>query len=60
MHEVDLRLWIANHPDGALAAARGTTYRQAWTTAPSDSFPRMILTILVKQAPLPLGKLARP
>src|SRR6266851_7748746 len=44
MHEVDLRLWINNHPSGALAALtkRGVTYSQAYTTAPSDSFPGMI------------------
>ena len=44
MHEVDLRLWIRTHPGGALAALskRGTTYRQASTTAPSDSFPGML------------------
>jgi hypothetical protein len=44
MHEVDLRLWIKDHPGGALAALakRGTTYSAAFTTAPSDSFPGMI------------------
>jgi hypothetical protein len=44
MHEVDLRLWVANHPNGPLAALshRGKTYSQAFTTAPSDSFPGMI------------------
>src|ERR1700676_2083233 len=44
MHEVDLRLWIKNHPGGALAALaqRGTTYSQAMTTAPSDSYPGII------------------
>jgi hypothetical protein len=44
MHEVDLRLWIASHPAGPLAALskHGTTYSQAFTTAPSDSFPGMI------------------
>jgi hypothetical protein len=44
MHEVDLRLWIGSHPNGALAALakRGTTYSKACTTAPSDSFPGMI------------------
>jgi hypothetical protein len=44
MHEVDLRLWVEHHPKGALAALsrRGTTYTQAFTTAPSDSFPGMI------------------
>jgi len=44
MHEVDLRLWIATHPTGALAtlAQRGTVYAKAYTTAPSDSFPGML------------------
>jgi hypothetical protein len=44
MHEVDLRLWIQNHPNGALAAlaARGNVYSNALTTAPSDSFPGML------------------
>ncbi len=44
MHEVDLRLWIANHPTGTLAALakRGTVYKNAYTTAPSDSFPGML------------------
>ncbi len=47
MHEVDLRLWIANHPTGAMAklAARGTIYNNAYTTAPSDSFPGMIAQV---------------
>jgi hypothetical protein len=44
MHEVDLRRWITGHPHGALAALahRGKTYSQAYTTAPSDSFPGML------------------
>ena len=47
MHEVDLRLWIKGHPNGALAALakRGTTYSEAKTTAPSDSFPGMIAQV---------------
>ena len=47
MHEVDLRLWINGHPSGALAALakRGTTYSEAQTTAPSDSFPGMIAQV---------------
>jgi len=47
MHEVDLRLWIKNHPNGALAALakRGTTYSNALTTAPSDSFPGMVAQV---------------
>jgi len=44
MHEIDLKLWVQNHPNGALArlSTHGTTYSQAYTTAPSDSFPGMI------------------
>jgi hypothetical protein len=47
MHEVDLRLWVANHPTGALAepSRRGTTFSKAYTTAPSDSFPGMIAQV---------------
>src|SRR5215469_9441801 len=47
MHEVDLRLWIKNHPGGALAtlAKRGTSFSRAMTTAPSDSFPGMIAQV---------------
>jgi hypothetical protein len=47
MHEVDLRLWIKTHRDGALAALskRGTTYRRASTTMPSDSFPGMLAQV---------------
>jgi hypothetical protein len=44
MHQVDLQRWIQNNPHGGLAelAKRGTTYSQAYTTLPSDSFPGMI------------------
>ena len=47
MHEVDLQRWIKAHPGGTLAelTARGTTYSQAFTTAPSDSFPGMIAQV---------------
>jgi hypothetical protein len=47
MHEVDLRLWIHSHPNGALAALanRGTTFSRAFTPAPSDSFPGMIAQV---------------
>jgi hypothetical protein len=47
MHGVDLQRWIKGHPEGALAelAERGTTYSQAFTTAPSDSFPGMIAQV---------------
>jgi hypothetical protein len=44
MHQVDLQLWVKSHPNGPLAALaeRGTTYSQAYTTSPSDSFPGML------------------
>ena len=47
MHQVDLQRWIKAHPEGALArlTERGTTYSQAFTTAPSDSFPGMIAQV---------------
>lgn len=47
MHEVDLRLWIKEHPESALAelAERGTTYSAAFTTAPSDSFPGLLAQV---------------
>jgi hypothetical protein len=47
MHEVDLRLWIKNHPGGTLTslAQRGNVYSQAYTTLPSDSFPGMIAQV---------------
>lgn len=47
MHAVDLARWVAGHPDSTLAhlAARGTTFTQAYTTGPSDSFPGMLAQI---------------
>jgi hypothetical protein len=47
MHAVDLQRWVKDHPQGALAelAERGTTYSQAFTTEPSDSFPGMIAQV---------------
>jgi hypothetical protein len=44
LHEVDLRRYVANHPGSALAklSHRGTTFSNAFTTLPSDSFPGMI------------------
>jgi hypothetical protein len=47
MHEVDLRLWIKSHPEGALAelADRGATYSDAFTTTPSDSFPGLLAQV---------------
>ena len=47
MHAIDLQRWIKGHPKGTLAelAERGTTYSQAFTTAPSDSFPGMLAQV---------------
>ncbi len=43
MHAVDLQRYVAAHAGSALAALsrRGTTYSNAYTSAPSDSFPGM-------------------
>jgi hypothetical protein len=44
LHESDLVAYVAAHPQSALAdlVARGTSYANAQTTFPSDSFPGMI------------------
>jgi hypothetical protein len=44
MHAVDLANWIQNHPDSNFAklANSGIIYPNAFTTAPSDSYPGMI------------------
>ena len=44
MHAVDLTNWIVNHPTSNFArlAGHGIVYPNAFTTAPSDSFPGMI------------------
>ena len=44
MHAVDLANWIRNNPDSNFAklANTGVVYSNAFTTAPSDSFPGMI------------------
>ena len=44
MHAVDLTNWVQNHPNSNFAklSARGITYPNAFTTAPSDSYPGMI------------------
>ena len=44
MHEADLRLFVASHPDSALAAMSrsGLTYSQARSSTPSDSFPGLL------------------
>jgi hypothetical protein len=44
MHAIDLANWIQNHPNSNFAklAATGIIYPNAFTTAPSDSYPGMI------------------
>lgn len=44
MHAVDLTKWIEAHPASTFAklAKQGVSYSNAFTTAPSDSFPGMI------------------
>src|SRR5262245_56953377 len=40
-HDFDLTNYVTDHPASALASlvARGTVYANAYSTAPSDSFP---------------------
>ncbi len=49
LHAIDLQNWIANpaHASGALAqlAQHGVVYPNAYTTAPSNSFPGMIAQV---------------
>jgi hypothetical protein len=47
MHAVDLTNWIANHPDSHFAhlANHGIVYPNAYTTAPSDSYPGMLAQV---------------
>jgi predicted AlkP superfamily pyrophosphatase or phosphodiesterase len=47
MHEVDLQNWIAAHPSSNFAqlARHGVDYTNAYTTAPSDSFPGMLAQV---------------
>ncbi|ACB95226.1 alkaline phosphatase family protein [Beijerinckia indica] len=47
MHGLDLQRWIQAHPTSALAelSRRGLNYTDAYTTAPSDSFPGMIAQV---------------
>src|SRR5258708_19999862 len=44
LHDFDLNLWVAQHPGSNLAhlVASGTTYNQASTSIPSDSFPGLL------------------
>uniref|UniRef100_UPI0025D98139 alkaline phosphatase family protein n=1 Tax=Deinococcus sp. TaxID=47478 RepID=UPI0025D98139 len=47
MHALDLALYVAAHPDSALAslAAQGLTYTGARSALPSDSFPGLLALI---------------
>jgi len=47
MHSVDLTNWIKNNPTGSLArlANHGVIYPNAYTTAPSDSYPGMLAQV---------------
>jgi hypothetical protein len=47
MHAIDLKNWIASHPNGYFAklAAQGMQYPGAYTTAPSDSYPGMLAQV---------------
>ena len=47
MHGIDLQNYVASHPASSLAAlARtGVVYQNAYTTAPSDSFPGMVAQV---------------
>lgn len=47
MHQADLARYVATHPNSALAALvrGGTSWTQAQTTFPSDSFPGMVAQV---------------
>ena len=47
MHAVDLANWVENHPNSNFAklAGSGAVYPNAFTTAPSDSYPGMIAQV---------------
>ena len=47
MHAVDLKNWIASHPNGNFAklATHGVRYPGAYTTGPSDSYPGMLAQV---------------
>ena len=47
MHAVDLTRWIQSHPGGNFAqlADHGAVYPNAFTTAPSDSYPGMLAQV---------------
>ena len=47
MHAIDLKNWIASHPNSNFAtlAAHGVQYPGAYTTGPSDSYPGMLAQV---------------
>jgi hypothetical protein len=47
MHSIDLTRWIQSHPGGNFAqlADHGVVYPNAYTTAPSDSYPGMLAQV---------------
>jgi hypothetical protein len=47
MHSIDLKRWIESHPGGNFAklANNGVVYPNAYTTAPSDSYPGMLAQV---------------
>ena len=47
MHAIDLANWIQSHPSSNFAklASSGIIYPNAFTTAPSDSYPGMIAQV---------------
>jgi hypothetical protein len=47
MHGIDLTNYVSAHPRSTLAtlAAHGVVYQNAYTTAPSDSFPGMVAQV---------------
>ena len=47
MHSIDLKRWIESHPGGNFArlADNGVVYPNAFTTAPSDSYPGMLAQV---------------
>jgi hypothetical protein len=47
MHSIDLKRWIESHPGGNFAklADTGVVYPNAYTTAPSDSYPGMLAQV---------------
>ncbi len=47
MHASDLSAWVGNNPNSTLAmlSQQGLTYGQAYTPAPSDSFPGLLALV---------------